>query len=67
MAESRTVQTAVRRFRAAQERLEAAQARFAAERRQVVEELVAAGLSYSQVAGIVGLSKQRVGQIIHGA
>jgi DNA-binding NarL/FixJ family response regulator len=64
---SKPVQGVLRRLQAAEERLEAARAHHAATRQEAVATLLAQGLSYSQVAGLLGVSKQRAFQIGQGA
>lgn len=56
----------MRRLRAAEERLEAATVIHAEVRRLVVEELLAAGLTYSQVGQLLGVTKSRAFQIARG-
>ncbi len=63
---TKAVQGPLRRLRAAEERLAAAQTVHAETRRQVVEELVAQGLSYAQIAGLIGVTKSRAYQIARG-
>lgn len=63
---TKAVQVPLRRFRAAQARLESAQDGFDQTRRQAVDELLAAGLSYAQIAELIGLTKSRVYQIAKG-
>lgn len=64
---SKVVQGPLRRLRAAQERLEVAQDNYAQVRLEVVTELVAQGLTYAQVAGLLGVSRSWVHQIVKGA
>lgn len=66
LAAAKAVTTPLRRLRAAQARLDAAQAEFDQIRRQTVLELVDAGLSYAQVAELIGVTKSRAFQIARG-
>lgn len=70
---AKVVQGPLRRLRAAETRLEAAQVawervngEFKDTRRGVVQELVAQGLSYAQIAGLIGVTKSRAYQIAKG-
>lgn len=63
---TKSVQTPLRRLRAVEARLEAAQEEYARTRQEVVHELVAQGLSYAQVAALIGVTKSRAYQIAQG-
>lgn len=63
---SQPVKSALRRLEAARGRLEAARANYDDTRRQTVADLVAAGLSYSQIGTLIDVSKARVAQILAG-
>jgi predicted XRE-type DNA-binding protein len=62
---TKSVQTPLR-LRAVEARLEAAQEEYARTRQEVVHELVAQGLSYAQVAVLIGVTKSRAYQIAQG-
>lgn len=60
------VQAPLRRLRTAQARLDAAQADYNQTRRDTVVELIDAGLSYAQVAALIGVTKSRAFQLARG-
>lgn len=64
--DAKPVQVALRRLRAAEARLAAAQADHKQTRQQTVQTLLDQGLSIAQAAELVGVSKSRAFQILRG-
>lgn len=66
LANTQAVKGPLRRLDAARARLEAAQVAYDDTRRQAVVELVDAGLTYSQIGELIGVSRARAFQIARG-